>query len=44
MNILETALNKWNAMHPKRHSDNLFKLDEFLNVYTDGVEPIEGCS
>ncbi|MBS5378307.1 MAG: TM1812 family CRISPR-associated protein, partial [Veillonella sp.] len=41
MNILETALNKWNAMHPERHSDNLFKLDEFLNVYTDGVEPVE---
>ena len=41
MNILETALNKWNAMHPERHSNNLFKLDEFLNVYTDGVEPIE---
>ena len=41
VNILETALNKWNAMHPERHSDNLFKLDEFLNAYTDGVEPIE---
>lgn len=41
MNILETALNKWNAMHPKRHSNNLFKLDEFLNTYTDGIEPME---